>query len=251
MPGVLPVFVDVIPSPKDLTPQKIYGKTVIVLDIFRCTSTIITALANGAAEVVPAFTPQEALSILARKDDRSTVSAGEFLGIKIEKFDLGNSPLEFTEENIGGKTVILATTNGTRAIRSCKPAKNIFIGSFLNLNSVCSRALGYHRDTVLVCAGTRGNIALEDIMCAGCYVGELVKAEPDMKLSELARTFFYLYEYFKDNLYQMLRTCRSGIRLQKLGYQKDIDFCLQKNRYKIVPIYRHNTIKLSPSLQLT
>lgn len=245
------MIVDVIPTLKELVPQKIYGKTVIVLDIFRCTSTIVTALANGCREVVPLQNADELEMILTKRPRNSCMLAGETHGAKIPGCDLGNSPIEFTFNEITNKSILLITTNGTDAIRQCKPAKAVLIGSFLNLNAICSRAVTYNRDIVIVCAGTRGNIALEDIMAAGCHADRLKKYYQDVRLSDLARTFFYLYNYFAENLIHILSASRSGLNLQNLGYQQDITFCLQKNIYKIAPVFHNNTIQLSQPVLIT
>jgi len=237
--------IDVIPTLKELTPQKIYGKTAIVLDIFRCTSTIITALANGCREVIPARTSLEAKDLVSRYPSNSVVLAGETKGAKIPGFDLGNSPVEIAGYPILDKTLILSTTNGTEAIRSCKPAKYVLIGSFLNVSSTCTRAASNQKDTVIVCAGSEGNIALEDIMAAGCFVAHFKKCSQELRISDLSKTFYYLYKYFKNNLEQILLTSRSGQNLQVLGYSQDIFHCLKKDLYKIAPIYRNNAVHMA------
>lgn len=242
------MIVDVIPSIKEVTPQKIYGKTVIILDIFRCTSTIVTASANGCLEIIPVVDVEEAIHVSSRLEAGTFIIAGEIGGEQINGFDLGNSPLEFSKERVFGKKIILSTTNGTRAIKACKPAKNMLVGSFLNAGAVTSCAVGYSRDITIVCAGTKGNLSLEDVMGAGYHVAQLKKYTEDIRLSELAKTFFYLYEYFKDHLNQLLVTTRSGSNLQRLGYGSDIDYCLQKNIYKVVPVFRQNLIKPARSL---
>ena len=244
------MMVDVIPTLKEVKAQKVYGKTVIVLDIFRCSSTIVTALANGCKEILPALTPQEAKYILEKNNDGSYLVAGEYRAVKCSGFEAGNSPLEFHEDLVRDKALILATTNGTKAIRSCKPAKHVLIGSFLNVEAVCLRALGYQKDIMIVCAGSQGNIALEDVLAAGYHVSVLKKQMPDIRLGELARTFYYLYIYFRDDMRQILKTTRSGINLQNTGYEGDIDYCLQENLYRVVPVFKHNSIKLSQPILL-
>ena len=241
------MIVDVIPTVKDLTPQKIYGKTAIVLDIFRCTSTIVTALANGCKEIVPLRSTQEMESIAGKYQSNTTLTAGEHNGAKLLGFDLGNSPLEFTESLVRDKTILMVTTNGTDTIKSCKPAKHVLIGSLLNLGAACSRATTYQTDITIVCAGTSGNIALEDIMAAGNYVARLKKYYQEVRLSDPARTFYYLYKYFQNNLSQILTTSRSGQNLRNLGYEQDIVFCLQESIYKIAPVFKNNSIQLNQS----
>lgn len=243
------MIVDIIPSLKDLTSQKIYGKTVIVLDIFRCTSTIVSALANGCREIIPATDPEEAIvSISKYSSKQSILIAGEIAGQKLPCFQLGNSPFEFSKNKINGKKIILSTTNGTTAIRNCKSAKHVLIGSFLNVSAVCSCALGYRKDIVVVCSGTRGSIALEDVMAAGCHAVKLKELSIDVKLSELAKTFSYLYLHFRDNLKHLLTESRSGINLINLGYEKDIDECLQFDKYKTVPVFINNSIKINKTI---
>lgn len=242
--------VDIIPTLKEVRAQKIYGKTVIVLDIFRCSSTIVTALANGCTEIIPALTPQEAKTILEKIHSENVLIAGEIRGSRCKDFKTGNSPLEFRGSLVKNKTIILTTTNGTKAIRHCKPAKHVLIGSFLNVNAVCSRALGYQKDIIIVCAGSQGNIALEDVLAAGYHVSMLKKQMPDIRFGELARTFYYLYLYFKNNLKQILSTTRSGVNLQNLGYTEDIEYCLQENKFRVVPIFKNNTIRLTQPIAL-
>lgn len=237
------MLVDVIPSLKEVTPQKIYGKTAIVLDIFRCTSTIVTALANGCSEVIPALNQIEALELAAKLPPETYLMAGEIKGEKIKNFNLGNSPIEFTRKQVEGKKVILTTTNGTKAIRSCKPAKHVLIGSFLNASAITLCAAGYAKDIVIVCAGTRGNISLEDVMGAGFLVSELKKETQDIRLNQLANTFFYLYKYFKEHLNHLLTKTRSSTNLERLGYGADISYCLQKNKFQVVPIFKQNSVK--------
>ncbi|WP_418792471.1 2-phosphosulfolactate phosphatase [Phosphitispora sp. TUW77] len=242
--------VDIIPTLKEVKAQKIYGKTVIVLDIFRCSSTIVTALANGCAEIIPAVTLQEAKSILEKKHQKNILVAGEIRGLKCKNFKNGNSPLEFQEPLVKDKIIILTTTNGTKAIKYCKPAKQVLIGSFLNVDAVCSRALGYQKDIIIVCAGSEGKIALEDVLAAGYHVSVLKKQMPEIRFAELAKTFYYLYLYFKSNLKQVLLSTRSGINLQNLGYIDDIYYCLQENKFRVVPIYKNNIIRLTQPIAL-
>lgn len=245
------MIVDIIPSLKELTPQKIYGKTAIVLDIFRCTSTIITASANGCSEIIPVLNAEEAVEVSSKLEQGSFIIAGESGGKKFSSFDLGNSPYEFTKEKVYGKKIILTTTNGTRAIKACKPAKNVLIGGFINAGAVTSYALGYSRDIVIVCSGSKGRLALEDVMGAGFIVSQLKQYTEEIRQSELAKTFYYLHKYFKEHLSKILATTRSGFNLKKLGYAADMDFCLQKNIYKIVPILRNNSIKTAHSLLIS
>ena len=151
----------------------------VVFDIFRATSTIVTALANGAAAIIPVAEIPEA--VILRKERPEVLLAGERDGLRIRAeltggidFDLGNSPREFTPERISGKTIVLSTTNGSRALRACALAKSVIIGSFLNLRAT-AEYLQQQAPTrlMLVCSGTGDQTSYEDVLGAGAMAGLL------------------------------------------------------------------------------
>src|SRR5690554_1115604 len=127
---------DVFFSVQTFQEEELRGKTVVVVDVLRATSTIVTALANGAKSVIPVADMGEASRISQSIDSDNYLLCGEKNGVQIEGYDLGNSPLEFTPEVVGGKSLILNTTNGTRAIKKSVGAAEVYIASFLNLASV-------------------------------------------------------------------------------------------------------------------
>jgi 2-phosphosulfolactate phosphatase len=229
---------------QDLADDKVSGKTAIVFDILRCTTSIVTALANGCREVIPVSSEREALELYNRSPDPALLLSGEHGGSKIPDFHLGNSPLEFTSRRVRDRTVIMTTTNGTLAIKKCRPAYAVFIGSFLNISAVCRKAVAAGRDIVVICAGSKGKIALEDLMAAGMVVAVCRRLVPGIRMVEPSATLYHLYEYLKNNMKQAVYTSRSGINLQSLGLQGDIDYSLKKNRYSIVPVYKENSIHL-------
>lgn len=201
-------MVDVIPTLQTLKPQDVAGRVAVVIDVLRATSTIVAALAAGAREIRPASSPAEAGARLARlaaaRGGRDgLVLGGERLGLRIEGFDLGNSPLEYTAEAVGGKTVFFTTTNGTRTLRRAAgrravaargapsaspapassvpvtgpgPAKAVYVAAFLNATAVAERLLATEDSLVMVCAGTRGGFSLEDVLLAGFLVDRLERS---------------------------------------------------------------------------
>lgn len=235
---------EVLTTLQDVTPEKVCGKTAIVFDVLRCTTSIVTALANGCPEVVPVFSEGEARELFNQSSVPGVLLAGESGGVKIPGFHLGNSPMEFTSRLVRNKTIIMTTTNGTQAIRKCREAFAVFIGSFLNLTAVCRKALATGRDIVVICAGWRGKTALEDLIAAGMTVAVCRRLKPAICLAEPASTLFHLYSYLKKNMKPVIYTSRSGVNLRSLGFKRDIDFSLQKNRYNIVPVYRDNSIQI-------
>src|SRR3954454_5673520 len=156
------------PAEFSLLTQRDLSRTVcVVFDVLRATSTIITALAHGAAGVIPVSEIAEALVL--RRADPEILLAGEREGVRIsEEFEFGNSPREFASERVRGKTIVTTTTNGTRALRSCAHAQVVLVGSFLNLSATVNALRRATADSLLlICGGTFERAAYEDVLCAG------------------------------------------------------------------------------------
>jgi 2-phosphosulfolactate phosphatase len=167
-----PRSLDVFLLPDLAAPDELAGRTVVVVDVLRATTTIIHALAAGATEVVPCLEVDEAQRIAAQHPG-AAVLGGERGGSKIPGFDLGNSPTEYTPAAVADKAVIFTTTNGTRAMDRCRRARRVLLGAFVNLSAIC-RELTAGRQIAIVCAGTDGRVTREDTLFAGAVVHELV-----------------------------------------------------------------------------
>jgi 2-phosphosulfolactate phosphatase len=161
--------------PKSVDPQALAGGTVVVIDVLRATTTIVYAIEAGARTVILCGEIDEAKSIAAKFRDDERILGGERGGLKIEGFDLGNSPEEYTPQRVKGKTVIFTTTNGTRAVLHARMAKQILLGAFVNASAVAQRLVGEDR-VHLLCAGTDGQPTDEDIMLAG-MLAEKIRQE--------------------------------------------------------------------------
>ena len=199
----------------------------VVIDVLRATSTIITALANGADFVIPVDDISTARNLKIKNPDY--VIAGERGGLKVEGFDLGNSPLEFSELNIFKKSIILTTTNGTRAITKAKGiAKEVFVAAFLNAERT-SEKLKKHKSIAIVCAGNDGKPSYEDTQVAGLIIAHLIKRR-EYRLSDSSLVALKLWETLKIPDF-------SGSHSQKLcelGFNRDIDWCKQVDLFPIV-----------------
>lgn len=231
---------DIAISAPHILPEQINGKLVIVIDVLRATSVICTALSNGAKDIIPVETIDEAKSLHMQH----TLLAGERMGFKIENFDLGNSPLEYTRETVFNKTIILTTTNGTRAIKNSLNAKKIVIAGFLNLNSVVNYILEQELDVCIVCAGTENHFSLDDAICAGNIIAEVYAKNPNIKLTDAA--FAHKSMYISSNKIEifLLEGCNHYSYLINNGFEKDVSYCLQKNLLSVLPIYQNNKICL-------
>lgn len=232
-----PRRIDVYLVPALIEPDELTGRTVVVIDVLRATTTIIHALAAGAVAVVPCLEVDEARTIAAGEFPGSAVLGGERGGLPIPGFDLGNSPREYTPQRVGDKTVVFTTTNGTRALLRCKAAKRVLIGAFVNLSAVC-RELGDDSHIVLLCAGTNGHVTREDALFAGAVVNELASGHILNDQAELAADAWRSCKSDltgADPLGRALRFSRGGRNLIDTGQENDIDIAAQIDKFDTVP----------------
>ena len=181
--------INVYALPADVAPEDLAGGTVVVIDVLRASTSIVHALAAGAAEVIPCLEVDDARRVAADLPRESVVLGGERLGIRIDGFDLGNSPTEYTPESVGGRTVAFTTTNGTKAMQKCGAADRVLIGAFVNAAAVYRQLMGpslalrvgmpRQGAIHLLCAGTRGEPGPDDLLLAGLLVDRLQRATGD------------------------------------------------------------------------
>ncbi len=228
--------IDVCLTPELLHLYSLNDKTVVVVDILRATSCMVTAFAHGAERIVP-FANQEECSQMRR---RGYITSGERDGKKVAGFDKGNSPFEYMGSEVKGKKIAFTTTNGTLAIEKSKQAREIIIGSFLNLSSVTKHLLFSHNNILVVCAGWKGKINLEDSLFAGALVEKLKNhIEQDCDAPLVAQ---HLYNLAKDNMIDFLNSSSHVKRLNRLNIEKDIEFCLTPDQYTVVPRLVNNEL---------
>ena len=233
--------VDIIISADEIKKEKIEGKTVVVIDVLRATSTIVTALYNGCKAVVPVLTVEEAKSIF-NQNRESYILGGERNALKIEGFDCSNSPLEYKKEVVRDKELVITTTNGTKAIKGSVGAKNIIIGSMLNGFSVAKKIVDLDNDVVFVNAGTFGEFSLDDFVCSG-YILECLKTncKAEVEMSDIAATANYMYKSNED-LSVVLKMAKHYNRIIELGLKDDLEYCSKRDIIDIVPEYLEGKI---------
>ncbi len=238
------ISVNVELSAKDASKAVERGDIIIVIDVLRCSSTIINALVNGAKGIIPVGTVKEALAF--HKISSDYLLAGERGGIKPEGFDLGNSPLEFTRERINGKIIVLTTTSGTKAILESKDAKWVLIGALLNVKDVAEKAMNIalkeKTGISLVTSGKKGRFSLEDFICAGAIIESLKGHE--ITLSDLALAASLTFQRASRNIYETILRGEHAQSLVNLGFMRDVEFCCRINHYSITPIYRDGIIRI-------
>jgi len=226
------------------------GSIAVVIDVLRASTTMITALAHGATRVVPVAGVDAARRVAA---DHSALLGGERGGVRIEGFDLGNSPLEYTADRVRGRSVVITTTNGTAALHACRDAREILIGAIVNRTAVADavRRLARIGDHVhLVCAGTDGAVSAEDVLAAGAILDAASEAGPNDVLDPAAldaRAFFRRVAAGGDvpaALVTEFRRSPGGANLVDLGMQADLPACAAIDSLPLVPRYDHATSRL-------
>lgn len=218
------------------------GRAVVVIDVLRACSTINTALYNGARAVMPVPDMAQAGKIAANLDPDVFRLGGERNAEKIDGYHLGNSPLEYTEEEVHGRDVILNTTNGTKAFDRAKTAKHLVAGSFLNVTRVADFLREQDINVVLVCAGHENRVALEDTLCAGAILHRLWKGSEPNHVSDAAHTAHSLFLYNRSSLGDTLRNATHARRLARNGHAEDIDYCFRIDQLPILPYYTDNRL---------
>jgi 2-phosphosulfolactate phosphatase len=211
------------------------GKTVVVIDVLRATSVIVTALANGANKIYTTEGIPEARNLLTTFLPNAALLGGERAGKKIEGFDLGNSPLSYTAEVVRDKNIILTTTNGTLAIRNSKTAKQLFAVSFLNVLYAAKVLAETNQPLMIVCSGTNGNFSLDDALCAGMLIDSISRFVP-VQCDDLGQVALAFYRQ-EGSIQEKLSDCRHVKFLRSIGYEKDVEYCLQPNLFEALPEY--------------
>ncbi len=210
----------------------------VIIDIFRATSSICYGIANGAEAIIPVAEVAECLAYKNKYPDY--LLAAERDGKVVDGFDFGNSPFSYTAEKVAGKTVVLTTTNGTQALHLSREAKQVAIGSFLNLTALCNWLKTTNDDILLVCAGWKNNFNLEDTLFAGAVVEQLKAG--NYKPDDAAIAANDLYQNGMHDINAYLKKTSHSERLKQLGIEKDIAFCLHTDITTAIPILQNGKL---------
>ncbi len=247
--------VEVFFTPGELAGQEL-PERVVVIDVLRATSTMVEALANGARSILPVATVDEAARIAQNIGRDTVLLCGERKALPIDGFDLGNSPAEFTAERVRGKSLVMTTTNGTRAFLAVAERRGgdgerrskVLASSFLNLGAVVAElataGAGGANGVTLVCAGREGRFALEDAVCAGAVVRGLEESGPALELNDGAIAARGLARRHMADLHRMLELTTAGRHLGDAGLGDNLSFCAQVGRSDVVPRFRERKLTL-------
>jgi 2-phosphosulfolactate phosphatase len=237
---------DVFFSPAGLAPHEVAGRPVFVVDILRATTVICAALASGARAIVPVVSVEDASRMAQTLGPEDVILVGERNCQPIEGFPLGNSPLEMTEAAVKGKTLVMTTTNGTRALHATQGASEVFVTAAANLTLAGARAreiLQARKDLVIVCAGREGQFALDDAYAAGRLALEAMEGRRRRKgLNDGALVAVDLARRFGKTWERPLTLSTSGRQLAKLGMGADVADAAREDAYPVLPSFHDRRI---------
>jgi 2-phosphosulfolactate phosphatase len=243
------VRLDVFFTPNQVKPSDTAGRLVAIVDVLRASTTVATALGNGAKTVIPLEGADDVIT-RSKEFSRSGVKlAGEQKMFPIAGFDLGNSPQDFTAEAVEGKTILITTTNGTRALLGVQGARDIVIASYVNFTAVLALmkvAASSNTDIAIICAGEEGSFTLEDAACAGRYVRAIPK-RASVAANDAASASVLIEKKYGDNIAKVFKESTHGQALQSAGFGDDLAAAAEVDAYPVVPIWQDRQItKLGP-----
>jgi 2-phosphosulfolactate phosphatase len=231
------VRIDVLFSPGEVGERELSGRVAAVVDVLRATTTIVEAIANGARRVLPTADTDDAIRLAQAFGREDVLLCGERGARKIEGFDLGNSPLEFTSEAVSDKLVVMTTTNGTRALIAGEPADRCIVASFLNITAAAKDLSESGKPIVILCAGREGRFALDDALFAGSLIRALrVGATGSVRMNDAALAAAALERRYREHLAAVMRRTAAARQIVEAGHEEDIGYSLTRDRHDVVPV---------------
>lgn len=241
MPGDRDVHVHLLP---ELIPcDRLVGGLAVVVDVLRASTTIVYALAAGCTCIRPCAEVDEARELAGSMRAGRVLLGGERGGVPLSDFDLGNSPREYTPALCRGTTLVLTTSNGTRALLRAAAAERTLVAAFLNYSAVCEQIHQDARPLHIVCAGTEGEVSLEDTLLAGALVDSLCE-DTTHRLNDSARLAWDCFEHHGQVLQGALELGKGGAKLRSLGYHEDIQAAAQVDLFHLVPELRREPLRI-------
>jgi 2-phosphosulfolactate phosphatase len=246
------VKIDVFFTPAGVSQPDVQGRSVVVIDVLRATTTIAVALHNGARAVVPAGSTEEALRIAQNLERDDVLLAGERRSTRIPGFALGNSPHEFSSDAVRGKTIVLTTTNGTPALIAAQGAREVIVAAAVNFGAVIERCRGIleeRGELMILCAGRERQFALEDSFAAGRLTKVLLPEGGlrKVQVNDGALASLELARHYGERWLRAFRASSHGQALVELGFGADLRLCAEENTHMILPLYADRRITTNRS----
>jgi 2-phosphosulfolactate phosphatase len=238
------VDIQFLPFPPN--PNLLSNRAVVVIDVLRVTSVMVHAVSEGAVEIFPVKTVEEAFQKAETFPRNTTLLGGERESQKIEGFDLGNSPREYIAEKVRGKRLIMTSTNGTKAFHSVTSAAEVLVGSFFNISATAERCFKESGELLIFPSGDEKNFSLEDTVCGGMLIDRILKiGKKSITLTDASYSARILYQRFEANLVEAFRISRHGKELIDRGHEEDLPYCAQIDITNIVPIFKEGAIRVN------
>lgn len=245
--------VDVLLGEAPVAPTDVADRVVVVIDVLRAATTVVTALVNGARAVIPFETVEEA-AVRAKAFARGEVKlAGERRMVRVTGFDLGNSPLEYTPEVVAGRTILYSTTNGTVALTATHGARACFFAAFANARATIAavrRATAQGADVTIVCAGHERHLALEDVVCAGRLVRGITEGHEDVIRGDGARVAEAVERPFMGGIASVAYEATHARSLAAAGFEADVQACLTLDHVDVAVRYHDRQLQLDAGAAL-
>ncbi len=239
---------DVLWVPSELEQVQVHDRVAVVIDVLRSSTSVAAAMQSGARAVVPAGSIEEAVRIANSLGREEVLLCGERQGVRIEGFDLGNSPAEFTGPAVKDRTIVMTTTNGTAALASLAGARNVYIAALVNLSTVVKALVEAQENTLIVCAGSDGRVSVEDALCAGLIIEGCAKqagrggSRAGPELGDGAVAAQALARAHSPVSVDFLRAAQAGRALEAIGYDSDIELCARVDSIAELPVFRDRQI---------
>ena len=211
---------------------------VVVLDVLRATSAICTAMEHGVKEIIPVASVEEARQL----QSEGYLAAAERGGQIVEGFDMGNSPFSYMDPALQGKSVVLTTTNGTKAINMAKDKETVVIGSLNNLDALCHWLIRQRRDILVLGSGWKDKFNLEDTICAGAIADKCLKSGRFFADEDSTVAAKFIYRSARDNMFAFLKASSHRRRLRKLNLNEDVKYCLTPNNCSAIPVLKNGSL---------
>lgn len=211
---------------------------VVVLDVLRATSAICTAIEHGVKEIIPVATVEEARELQAK----GYIAAAERGGQIVEGFDLGNSPYSYMDPQLKGKSVVLTTTNGTKAIDMARSKETVVVGALNNLNALCDWLIEQERDILVLGSGWKDKFNLEDTICGGAIADQCLASGKFYADEDSTVAAKFIFRSSRDNMFAFLKASSHRRRLRALNLNEDVKYCLTPNNCTAIPVLKNGSL---------
>ncbi len=242
--------VDLLFTPNQTDEMGLRGKSVVVIDVLRASTSIAMALHSGAKEIIPVTTVESAVKISGNLFGDVILLGGERNGKRIEGFHLGNSPAEYSVEKVKGKSIIFSSTNGSQAMVKARYSRERVVCGFVNISRVAAFVRENRRDITILCAGTNGMFSLEDAVCAGVLLAKLgEKNSIELILSDAAQAASALHKTFGKSILKMIKGTEHGKYLAEIGFGDDLPLCAGVDTIPVLPQLSGSVVKIKQDVE--